>query len=656
DRAVHRILVVDDHPATRYSTARTLRAAGFPTVEAGSGTEALLLATQGVSAVVLDVHLPDVGGFEVCRTLRNDSGTANLPVVHLSATFVHDEHKVAGLNAGADAYLVHPVEPAVLVATLQALIRARSAEDRLRQSELRFRAIYDQVPNGISLLDWSGRFADVNPAMVAMLGMPRESIIGARLEDLAAAGDARDQARRLVEQATHQPQHDDIDSLWRAEFPLQAASGAQVPVAWTLSPHAEPGLMVAVATDISFRLELEQARQEVLERERAARAMAERHSRTKDDFVAVLSHELRTPLNAISGWVHILQKHGARPELVAKALDSIARSVAAQSRIIADILDVSRVNAGKLRLYPEWVDPLELVRSAIDGLRTDIDARAVQVRVHDAGQATQPAWLDSTRFQQVVWNLVSNAVKFSPTQARVDVTLARSGDELVLSVSDEGKGISAEFLPHLFDRFTQSDAPDNRHHGGLGLGLSIVKRLVELHGGTVVASSEGEGRGATLVARFRLSSSEASAAAPAAGDDTPPQQETAGALLAGLNVLGIEDSRDAAEMLAVVLQEAGAQVRMVGDYDSAFAALDARWPDAVVSDIGLPGRDGYELLRDLRRREAQEGRPRTRCIALTAFARPQDGQRAQESGFDAYLTKPLDAHLLLRTLRGVVED
>ncbi|WP_256856733.1 response regulator [Variovorax sp. KK3] len=652
DRSAHRILVVDDHPATRYSTSRTLRAAGFPTQEASTGREALARAVDGMSAVVLDVHLPDVDGFEVCRTLRADPRTENLPVVHLSATFVQDHDKVAGLDAGADAYLVHPAEPAVLVATLQALIRARSAEDRLRQSESRFRAIYNQVPNGMALLDAAGRFEDVNPALATLLGRTREELVGQALAEFAAP-DSREDVRRFMQHAEGQGASTDV--VWRSEFSLMHRSGAEVPLAWSLSPLEEPGLLVAVAIDISTRVALERARQEVLEREQAARAMAERHSRTKDDFVAVLSHELRTPLNAISGWVHILQKYGSRPELMGKALDAIARSVTAQSRIISDILDVSRVNAGKLRLHREWVDPVDLTHDSIDGLKEDIASRSLDVQLAEEGEARVSAWLDPTRFQQVVWNLLSNAIKFSSAGGVVNVVLSRSGPTLTLSVQDHGKGIAADFVPHLFDRFTQSDAPDNRMHGGLGLGLSIVKRLAELHGGSVEAFSEGEGKGATLVARFDVAREGVPVGADATTAPTGREEDDADPMaspLTGMDVLVVEDSADAAEMLDVVLHEAGAQVRVVADFDAAIGALAQRWPQLLVSDIGLPGRDGYELVREVRRIESEQGRAATRCVALTAFSRPQDAERALDAGFDAHLSKPLDAHLLLATLRG----
>jgi signal transduction histidine kinase len=509
------VLVVDDNPATRYATARMLRAAGFRTAEADSGAEALEQAGRGMSAVVLDVHLPDIDGFEVCRTLRSRPQTQLLPVVHVSAAYIRDEDRVAGLNAGADGYLVHPVEPAVLVATLQALIRARLAEDQLR---------------------------------------------------------------------------------------------------------------------------------ELLEREQAARQDAERHSRSKDDFIAVLSHELRTPLNAILGWVHILKRRGAAPDAL-KGLDAIERNAKTQARIISDILDVARINSGKLRLEPEWSDPAELVTSALDALAPSVNDKRIQVDT-DVDAAHAPCWLDPARFQQIVWNLMTNAIKFSSEGGRIEVSLRREGERLQLQVQDFGQGVAPDFLPHLFDRFTQGDAPGNRRHGGLGLGLSIVKHLVDLHGGEVAASSAGPGQGARM--EVTLPTQPAADAEPAE-PETPESDFGALEALHGIDVLVVEDDREAVEMMTLVLAERGARVRTAPDCDTALQAVQQRWPDVLVSDIGLPGRDGYELVRQLRRLQGERG-ARLPVIALTAFARAEDRQKSLEAGFDLHLAKPLKPHVLLSAI------
>ena len=640
DRGAHTVLVVDDNPTTRYATARVIRAAGFRTAEAGSGAEALALAGQGISAVVLDVHLPDIDGFEVCRRLRSQPETALLPIVHLSAEYVRSEDRVTGLDAGADGYMVHPVESAVLVATLQALIRARTAEDRQRRSEQRFRAIYDQAQSGIALVDAAGRFSDANPAMLQLLRRTRENLLGRSIDSLAPP-----EFQALVRQTfSERPS----DSRWRGEFALLAGDGRPVQLEWSVSAHVEPGLRVAIAIDISGRHELEQRRRDVLEREQAARVEAERHSRTKDDFVAVLSHELRTPLNAILGWTHILKRRGVAPEGL-RGIEAIERNAKTQARIISDILDVSRINSGKLRLDREWAVPAELVAGAIDSLAGLIQERRVQVEA-DTAAAMHPAWLDPARFQQIFWNLMTNALKFSPEGGRVLVTLRRDRDRLVLQVRDFGQGIKPDFLPQLFERFTQSDAPGNRTHGGLGLGLSIVKHLVDLHGGTVTAHSDGPGTGATMTVDLPVepdgqgSFEDPDTVRGDLTDDIDVQS------LQGVDVLLVEDDREACEMLTVVLADRGAGVRVAHDVDSALAAFEVAWPDVLVSDIGLPGRDGYELVREVRQMERQRGRARLPVIALTAFTRANDRMRTLEAGFDLHLSKPLQPHLLLQAI------
>ena len=647
DRARHTVLVVDDNPATRYSTARVVRAAGFQTEEAATGLDAVAMATRGISAVVLDVHLPDIDGFEVCRRLRADATTALLPVIHLSATYVQNADKVAGLNAGADAYLVHPVEPAVLTATLQALIRARMAEDSLRRSDTRFRAIFSQALSGIALIHADGRFADVNPAMVAMLGRPVEALLDRPISDLAPpewVDFVREQTIGSLE----------AGGTWQGEFPLLRADGSWVYLQWSISAHLEPGLRIGIAVDVSERQELDRRRQDVLEREQAARTTAERHSRTKDDFVAVLSHELRTPLNAISGWVHILKKRGAAPEMM-RALEAIDRSVHAQARIISDILDVSRISSGKLHLDREWCDAATVVSESVEGLRDALERKRLSVEL-DLDAQPRTSWLDPTRLQQIVWNLMTNAIKFSKEGGVIRVSLHNEGDVLTLEVQDFGRGIRPDFLAHLFNRFSQSDSPDNRAHGGLGLGLSIVKHLAQLHGGDATAQSPGVDLGATLTVTLQASdvrSKPGEAASPRRLSDAAQEGRP---VLAGTDVLIVEDNIEASEMLAMMLTEGGAQVRVAADYDTALEAVRQQWPSVLVSDIGLPGRDGYELMRTLRDLTSTFERPRILAIALTAFSRPQDRERALDAGFDFHLGKPVQPHVLLAAICQLQES
>jgi PAS domain S-box-containing protein len=645
DRGLHTVLVVEDDPAMRYANARTIRAGGFKTLEVGSGAEALALAReQTISAVVLDVHLPDINGYAVCRELRADPRTMLLPVIHLTAAYTQDEDKVTGLNAGADAYLVHPAEPAVLLATLQALIRARLAEDSVRRADTRFSAVYSLALSGIALVRASGHFADVNPAMVSMLGRPAAELVGRAISEFAPPDWVDFVMARTVGAFEE-------GAPWQGEFPLMRPDGTLVHLEWSISSHVEPGLRVAIAVDISERIELDLRRQEVLEREQAARVVAERHSRTKDDFVAVLSHELRTPLNAIAGWVHILNRRGGPPELL-KGLDAIDRNVKAQARIISDILDVSRINSGKLRLDRESVNPADVASASVDGLRDAVVGKQLGIDWQVSESAQAPAWLDATRFQQIVWNLMTNAIKFSNAGGRIAITLDRIGDTLELTVQDHGRGIRADFLAHLFDRFSQSDSPDNRFHGGLGLGLSIVRHLAELHGGSAVASSAGENQGTTMRVTLRVGMPrEHSGVEHRAENASFTRDERP---LEGLDILIVEDNADASEMLTVVLSDGGARVRLAAHYEDAMAEVTGSWPDVLVSDIGLPGRDGYELIRNVRcLAGGKSGKPLV-AVAFTAFSRPEDKLRAMEAGFDAHLGKPLQPHLLMAVVAGLI--
>jgi PAS domain S-box-containing protein len=494
----------------------------------------------------------------------------------------------------------------------------------------------------MALIDAQGRFADVNPALARMLGREREALIDMPISELAPADWSAFVREKTVGLA-------DAGAPWQGEFPLTRPDGTPVFLEWSLSAHVEPSLRIGIALDASERMQLAQRRQDLLEREQAARATAEHHSRTKDDFIAVLSHELRTPLNAIVGWVHILNRRGGTPELL-KGLDAIDRNVRTQVRIISDILDVSRISSGKLRLERESTDPAELIVSSIGSLRASIDDKHLVVE-QDVAQSTGHAWIDPARFQQIFWNLMTNAIKFSRDGGRIGVKLACDGDWLTLSVQDHGQGIRPEFIGQLFDRFSQSDSPGNRLHGGLGLGLSIVKHLVELHGGKVEAQSAGPDQGTLMWVQLPV-------AQPAQADDEgpsslPPDSEYPDVDLStihGLDVLVVEDNSDASEMLSVVLADRGARVRLAVDYDTGVEAAKQAWPDVLVSDVGLPGRDGYELIRQIRLMAPPGIDRRLPAIALTAFSRLEDKAKALEAGFDAHLGKPLNPHELVSAI------
>ena len=652
DRSKHELLIIDDNPASRYATVRQLRGAGFRTREAASGADGLAAADDTISAVVLDIHLPDIDGFELCALLRSRPGTARLPVLHLTAAYVTDEDKVRGLDSGADAYLTRPVEPAVLVATVQALVRTRVAEEAMRRSESKFRAIYAQAQAGIALLDDQGRLVDANPAMLKLLARTAAEVIGQPL----SAFSTREGAHAIVgfSVASDAPSS-------ALEVPIRRPDGSLIQVEWTVSPHIEPGVSMAVATDVSQHVALEQQRQQLLDRERIARGEAEQVSRMKDDFIAVLSHELRTPLNAIMSWTHVLRQRGGSAETM-RGLAAIERNGTTQARMISDLLDMSRLNLGKLPLTFVEIDPAEEIVASVNAMRpASVDSGpSIDVQLHPP---YRPIRVDASRLQQVIWNLVSNAIKFSPAGGRIVVELKQDDAGLRIRVSDEGQGIAAAFLPFVFDRFAQSDAASNRQRGGLGLGLSIVKQLVEAHGGTVSAASRGLGHGSTFEVWLPNDTGHADQ------DDFPDSThghsshgadavETVQASLEGAQLLIVDDDTEASAMLRIILSDRGAIVQTAQDVASALQLISARAFDALVSDIGMAGQDGYDLIREVRRIEKTQPTPRPHlpAIALTSFTRGQDREQALAAGFDAHCGKPLRPLKLVQQIRALLDQ
>ncbi|HEV3104737.1 MAG TPA: response regulator [Trinickia sp.] len=381
---------------------------------------------------------------------------------------------------------------------------------------------------------------------------------------------------------------------------------------------------------------LAEEREALLAAEREARGQAERASRMKDEFVATLSHELRTPLNAIVGWTQCLLRDASVSESLRKGLEVIDRNARAQARMVDDLLDFSRMLSGKLRLDLEHIDPVDIVEYVV--CSSSPAAEAKEIRIVPMLEPCGTILADPARLQQIVCNLVSNAVKFTGKGGRIEVRLSRDDieREVELVVADNGQGISPEFLPHVFERFCQEDAGIARRHGGLGLGLSIARQLVEMQGGRIVAKSDGPGRGATFIVTLPTSFPERAkerSGEPLALDTSPA--------LAGLRVLVVEDEPDARELVERVLQERGATTLAFDNASDALDACMAEPPDVIVSDIGMPDVDGYEFIRRLRAFEAQRGRT-TPAAALSAFARSEDRRRALLAGYQTHVAKPVD--------------
>jgi CheY-like chemotaxis protein len=356
---------------------------------------------------------------------------------------------------------------------------------------------------------------------------------------------------------------------------------------------------------------------------------------------------LRTPLNAMIGWVHLLRAGGLDAGTAEKALETIERNVRAQSQIVDDILDVSRIIRGSLTLSLQPVDLAGILHHAVESLRPAAQTKGIAL--HTILEPTGGEVIaDPDRMQQVAWNLLANAVKFTPRGGSVEVRLSRQGDDLRLEVTDTGEGISPEFLPHVFERFRQADGSTSRVHGGLGLGLAIVRHLIELQGGTVAAESAGKGRGARFTVILP--------AAAAAGSATPETAEAGkgpdGLPLDGLRLLVVDDDLDTCEAMSLLLARAGARVATAASVPEAFAAFERSRPDVLISDIGMPGEDGYELIRRLRERGREKGGA-VPAVALTAYARPEDREQALAAGYQAHLAKPVDAEELTAVLAGL---
>ncbi|HYR57094.1 MAG TPA: ATP-binding protein, partial [Chthoniobacteraceae bacterium] len=400
---------------------------------------------------------------------------------------------------------------------------------------------------------------------------------------------------------------------------------------------------IGTSTDIDDRKRIELEREQLLAGERRARSEAEHTSRMKDEFLATLSHELRTPLHAITGWLHLLGGGGVEQEELREGLEVIARNTRLQTQLIEDLLDMNRIITGKLRLDVQSVKLPQVIDAALASIRPSAEAKGIRLNSM-LDPRTAAVRGDPARLQQIIWNLLSNAVKFTPKGGRVDVLLERIESHVEITVSDSGAGIAPDFLPHIFERFRQADATTTRRHGGLGLGLAIARQLAELHGGTIVAASSGEGRGATFRVVLPLPAAQQQEGHerihPAAGGEG---EAGMAAQLDGVKVLVVDDEIDSREIVCRILKNCGAEVVTVASAGEALDALRTSDGFAVlVSDIGMPEMDGFEFLRQLRSSDVPAART-IPAIALTAFARSEDRRRAMQCGFDMFVSKPVDA-------------
>jgi PAS domain S-box-containing protein len=636
------VLVVDDTEAARYAARRTLEKAGFEVREAATGAQALAEAARLPDVIVLDINLPDISGLEVCRRIKADPALRSTPVLHLTAAFGSSEDRAQALDAGADAYLTQPVEPIVLVATLRALLRAREAEASAQRLTQLWQGTFDAIGDAVALLDGDGNFARCNAAMARLMGEPAAALVGR--SGLPAVPGAQEPPGGWP--------------LWRA-----AASGQRESVEVEVGGRcyevvADPMLgedgavtgTVRTVKDVTERKETERRLAALLASEQAARAEAEHVNRLKDEFLATLSHELRTPLNAIVGWAQLLRQGLSDEATTRRAIEVIGRNARVQEQLISDILDVSRIVAGKLRLDLRPMDLAEVVAQALETVRPAAVAKNVTLEAH-LGAAEVPLMGDPSRLQQVVWNLLSNAIKFTSRGGHAGVRLETSGGAARITVTDDGPGIDPEFLPHVFERFRQADASSTRRHGGLGLGLAIVHHLVELHGGFAHAQNGAE-RGAVFEITLPLRT--AALAGPGLQPAVAERLADTAPSLAGTTVLVVDDDMDARALLTFALERCGARVLVADSAESALALLQQARPHVLLADIEMPRQDGYTLIRRVRALPASAGGT-TPAAALTAYAGAHDRDRALQAGFQMHLAKPIDPAELAIVVAGLTQ-
>ncbi|HEY7181371.1 MAG TPA: ATP-binding protein, partial [Blastocatellia bacterium] len=531
------------------------------------------------------------------------------------------------------------------------ITESKHADEALRESEERLAGIVSSAMDAIITVDEDQRVILFNEAAEQMFGRPAAEALGQPIIRFIPD-------RFHITHTEHVRRHSETGGASSAMGRLGAinalrADGVEFPIEASVSSIDVGGrkLYTIILRDIT-ELKLAEAEREQLAREQVARASAEVANRSKDEFLAMVSHELRSPLNAILGYSRMLRSGPVDRDAISKVTAVIERNAKAQLQIIEDLLDSARIITGKLRIELEPIDLVPALEAALDTVRPTAEAKGISLAAN-FGPSPEVTLGDSTRLQQVVWNLLSNGIKFTPEGGRVELRMESDANHIRIKVSDTGKGIDPEFLPFAFDPLRQADSSSARRYGGLGLGLSLVKHLVELHGGTITAASEGSGRGSTFT--VTLPRRQLEFIAPPTPAVTPREVRTEGAIqldqtlsLEGVSVLVVDDQEEARLVLTQTLSEYGAQVTAVSSGVDALAFLsdlpEGKRPDALILDVAMPGEDGYAVLKKVRGLEVERGGAAGRipAIALTACGRSKDRLRALQAGFDIYVAKPVE--------------
>jgi PAS domain S-box-containing protein len=718
----------------------TLRRAGYPVAEAGTGGDALRLARAGAALIVLDGRLPDLDGREVCRRLKADPATRSVPVLQLSSAADEPTLPDQGPDDGADAYLTHLAGPPVFLATVRSLLRLRQAEEASQATARAWQATFDAISDGVFLLDRAGRIVRCNRALADLVHRPCDDLIGRAATELhqrlpaaavpfteclatrkrattemtvgdrkyrltadpvlaadgelaGAVGILSDVTERRKAEAARRTADEQFkvlvasvvdyaifrtDPAGRATtwnegvlrvlgykesefvgldvgrlFPPQdreagvpgrelltaADRGSASDDRWMVRKNGgrffASGTTSAVRDDGGRLLGFTKVMRDVTDRKRAQEALLEADKR-KDEFLAMLGHELRNPLAPIRNALFLMKLRGARDSGDVERLRGMMdRQITHIARLVDDLLDVSRITQGKFDLRTEAVNLREVIDNAVDGVRPFLDEREHQLEITTPAEPVRLAG-DPVRLEQVFANLLHNAAKYTEPGGRIAVTATVRPPTVEVAVCDTGIGIRPELIDRIFDMFTQGDRITGRLKEGLGLGLTLVKALVEMHGGSVAVSSDGPGQGSTFTVRLPLPADAEVESAPAPPPARPSRP---------LHVLVVDDNRDAADSLRMVLEiQGGHEVRVAYDGAAGLAAVGDFKPDLALLDIGLPkGMDGYEVARRLR---AMPGLEKLPLVALTGYGRNEDRKRSAECGFTAHLVKPVDPKVL----------
>ncbi|MEA5504200.1 response regulator [Halotia wernerae UHCC 0503] len=682
------ILLVDDKVENLLALEAILERLGENLVRATSGEEALrCLLHQDFAVILLDVQMPGMDGFETATLIRSRGRSRQTPIIFLTAFSTSDQMQFKGYALGAVDYLLKPLDSDILTSKVTVFVelfkktlaiqrqaaQLTAVNAELKQSEERFRSLSTCSPIGIFETDTEGYCRYTNPCYQAICGLSAVESLGKKwLESVHP----EDQERAIATWSAYLNEGREYSEDFRFQTTDGRVRWVEVRTSRMLSAQGDLLGYVGTLEEITERKQAEEVRAQVI-REQTARQEAEAANRMKDEFLAVLSHELRTPLTSMLGWSKILRSKKLDETATARALEAIERNATTQVQLIEDILDVSRIIRGQLRLNLSAVNLISVMETALDAVRPLAETKGIQLNtILDSTLGTVCG--DPGRLQQIVWNLLTNAIKFTPQGGRVEVrieslkqgteaifpnpeiklsptagTLAlNTSDYAQIQVIDTGIGIGSEFLPKVFERFRQADSTTTRSHNGLGLGLAIVRHLVELHGGTIVAESPGEGQGATFTVKLPLMPDNKDC--EAAKEESSPLDSDTSTPFTGLKVLVVDDEADTRNFLAFMFEEYGAIATTVESVDAALTVLEQSQPDILISDIGMSEQDGYTLIRKLRSLEPEKGGC-IPAIALTAYSREEDRRQILSSGFQQHLSKPVDPTKLITAVANVLE-